>query len=40
MQHIPNKTRAFIDWFTQRFAHALPWNSGGRESTGEAAVAD
>jgi DNA-binding transcriptional LysR family regulator len=30
MQHIPNKTRAFIDWITQRFAHALPWHLGVR----------
>jgi DNA-binding GntR family transcriptional regulator/DNA-binding transcriptional LysR family regulator len=26
MQHVPNKTRAFIDWIILRFVHPLPWH--------------
>lgn len=28
-QHVPNKTRAFVDWISNRFAGGVPWSVGG-----------
>jgi DNA-binding transcriptional LysR family regulator len=38
MQHIPNKTRAFVDWITLRFVHPLPWHQGATPDVGRHVV--